>query len=281
MIIGMQMENDKITFLVGLILFIVIVFAVCPSTYAKPPWLLKVPTGENHAYSVGVGESRSGFSEALNRAVAMAITSFATNSDITVHSKSLLLMQEENSDIESKYINEIAVESRSTIVPGLKLIERYTETENIDNGKLWRAWVLLSIPKTSNYSRKSVITRSVVLPGWGQFYRGSKTKGFVFSFGEIAAIGGAIFTAVRQDDFEKKAISSIYQSHRNYYYNQADKYHQANVILVSTAVGLYVLNLADAIFSSSNKADIYYSSFKIEPIVDKGFNLTICLTYNR
>jgi hypothetical protein len=213
----------------------------------------------------------------MKSAVADALSSLGECSNLTVKSRFRSLTIEEKTSIEE----EIVLESRSETMYGLNIVERYSEREINGNNRLWRAWILMRVPQFDNgAARFSIISRSIALPGWGQFYRGSKTKGFIFSIGEIASISGAIFAAVRQNDFEKKAASSIYQSHRDYYYDQADEYHQSNVICVSAAVGLYTLNLADAIFSSSNKADIYYSTFRIEPTLDNDFKLTICLTYN-
>jgi hypothetical protein len=51
---------------------------------------------------------------------------------------------------------------------------------------------------------------------------------------------------------------------RRYYYDKADQYHQGNIIAVSAAVAFYALNLADALFISANRADLYYAETLFE-----------------
>jgi len=258
------------------ILVCLMLFCFTSAAYAKPRWLQKVPTGKFHIYSVGVGESHNGLSEAMKSATADALRSFAESSNLTVKTRFHSLTTEEKTRIE----DEIVLESESEIIPGLSMVERYRERENIGNNRLWRAWILMRVPKFDNgFSRFSIVSRSLVLPGWGQFYAGSKKKGFTFSVGEIIAVGGAIFTTYRQKDFESKAQGSIYQSNREYFYDQADKYHQANVIFIACAIGLYALNIADAIFSSSNMADIYYTNLTMKFGMDQQMESILYLTY--
>lgn len=222
---------------------------------AAPKWTTQTPQGKNHIYAVGMGEA-SNLYEARRQAIADAMRVFSEQRNVTVESRFHSLSTEDRRQIE----DEVSIKGASTTLKGLRLAETYDVSTNGQH----QVWSLMSLPSANEISRWSSIWRSTLLPGWGQFYQGKNWRGVVFLAGTVVGVGGALYTASRQQDFENQGLGSTVPSTRQYYYDQADKYHQGNVAFVTFAIASYALNLADVIFTSSNKADIYYA-FGVNP----------------
>ena len=83
--------------------------------------------------------------------------------------------------------------------------------ENADPGAFW--WALLhgeEATRRLNTKRLSAAMRSLVFPGWGQYYRGYKKKGYAFLG---AVVGTSVVLGVQYRDFQ----------------NSRDHYNQATI----------------------------------------------------
>ena len=88
--------------------------------------------------------------------------------------------------------------------------------ENADSGAFW--WALLhgeEEARRMKTKRLSAAMRSLVVPGWGQYYRGHKKKGYAF-------LGAVVATSV--------ALRFQYQNFRSArnHYNQTTIFHHVN-----------------------------------------------------
>lgn len=112
------------------------------------------------------------------------------------------------------------------------------------------------VPKT----RFKSFIRSLVIPGWGQNYYGSKTKAFLFAFGTMASAVGYAFAwddyDSKKDDYEtrKAAFDSAtlwgdlprLQSELRDAQQRADDAEDiVNIVRVAT-ISIYALNLLDS-----------------------------------
>ena len=247
------------------ILFLVLVLH-SPVLSSTPKWATKTPVGKHHLYAVGVGEASSLY-EARRLSISDAMRVFSEQRNVTVESRFRSLTTQDKRQIE----DEVSVRGASTTLKGLRLVETYESRQQSQH----LVWTLMSLPSTNEISRWSTIWRSTLLPGWGQFYQGKTGRGAAFLAGTVVGVGGALYTAARQTDFEDQASGSTVPSTRHYYYDQADKYHQGNVAFVALAVVSYAINLADAIFTSANSADLYYSNV----ILQGNGNVTLSMTF--
>jgi hypothetical protein len=233
---------------------LVIVLGVVPFgsrvSVAAPRWTVQTPIGKHHIYAVGIGEAQTTY-DARRSSITDAMRSFSEQRNVTIETRFHSLTTEDRRQIE----DEISINGTSTTLKGLRLVETYSIRQNSSQ----QVWTLMSLPSSNEIGRWSSIWRSAILPGWGQFYQGQPWRGGLLLAGTVIGVGGALYTKARQQDFENQGSSSVVPSTRQYYYDQADKYHQGNVAFVSLAVVSYALNLADVLFSSSNKADIYYA----------------------
>lgn len=83
-----------------------------------------------------------------------------------------------------------------------------------------------------------------VIPGAGQFYKGSVAKGSMFLGLEAAAAVGVVLTENTRASYVKKAIEQ--PRHAKEYYSRADSWENARNITIGVASAVYVWNLIDA-----------------------------------
>lgn len=150
-------------------------------------------------------------------------------------------------------------------------------------------WQELNL-KLSRRSIEKAFVRSLVLPGWGQAYRGSKTKGFFIFAGTIAA--GAAFAvfdadyqstlddydaarsryerAVRLEDLDDRWADVVRAS------NRADDKWDRRKIALGALGGIYAFNLLDVLFlgPSGEAASAGYSAREIPEPAGAGLACT-------
>lgn len=87
--------------------------------------------------------------------------------------------------------------------------------------------------------------RSMLVPGWGQFYSDRPVMGAFISGTELILLGGGITMAIlANSDYEKYSIS---QPEMVYYYDQAVLKRKIGNILLWSAIGVYAYNVLDAL----------------------------------
>lgn len=86
--------------------------------------------------------------------------------------------------------------------------------------------------------------RSTLLPGWGQFYNDSPTKGYVFIGATAAAIGASVFFKLAGDaDYESYQENT--RESVQYFNSARDNYSNRDLALYC-ALGIWLINIADA-----------------------------------
>jgi len=127
--------------------------------------------------------------------------------------------------------------------------------------------------KTSVRSPTSAMIRSIIFPGWGQWYNKKYFKA-VFAFGaEVGLLANSIY-------LNQKYVASKTELDREFYINNRNlsNWYLLGVILFSMADAFVDAHLAD--FDESSDL----TSVKIEPLYsgeDIGFQLAICVNFNR
>ncbi len=114
--------------------------------------------------------------------------------------------------------------------------------------------------------------RSLMLPGWGQFFNEQPTKGFIFAGAEIVAIGAAVMMNSSANsvysDYETQRTQTLYNSY-------SSKVDTANMF-VYAAAAIWVGNVIDAYFSAdsgtstkSKKSSTIKKSTKKKKVVEE------------
>lgn len=93
--------------------------------------------------------------------------------------------------------------------------------------------------------------RSLVLPGWGQFYTHQPLKGTLFAVGEVAFIAGIAYfwaAGVQAENHYAGVRDPNQQAMIDHYYGIAKNDYTWRNVFVGLTVGTYVINAIDALF---------------------------------
>ncbi len=118
-------------------------------------------------------------------------------------------------------------------------------------------------------TRSGSIFRSMVIPGWGQFYNREPVKGGIIVGLELALAGAAVAThflgaskqseysasdfALKYPELDPDQLSQKAQELRS----DAESYYGARNILIYSAIGVYLYNILDAyLFGTDGEADL-------------------------
>ncbi len=108
--------------------------------------------------------------------------------------------------------------------------------------------------------------RSAIIPGWGQYYKGSQYKAGLALLGTSSLVVAGILSANHSNEMDERSISSRSQFNRDYYHDEATKYHQLSLVIYGVAAGLYALNIFDAVSSL-----VGHSTLGTDLLSDQGF----------
>lgn len=89
--------------------------------------------------------------------------------------------------------------------------------------------------------------RSMIVPGWGQFYKGSKAKGAMFLGGTAALAGGMVYCQSRITNSRNLAAQTYNPEHLRIYSRRISNLSTARNVCIGAAAALYVWNLVDAV----------------------------------
>lgn len=122
---------------------------------------------------------------------------------------------------------------------------------------------------TAKYGMRGFI-RSLI-PGWGQMYKGSTTKGICFLGGEIALASGIVAAENLRASYKKKIREQ--PQHMKTYNTKADNCENIRNICIGAAAALYLYNLVDAIVAPGAKRILVHKqrNFSFTPIIDKSY----------
>lgn len=110
---------------------------------------------------------------------------------------------------------------------------------------------LVSAEETYNFNSKSPMNaavRSLILPGWGQFFNEQPTKGLIFAGAELIAIGTAFMMSSSANsaysDYETQRTTALYDDY-------SSKIDTANMF-VYLAAAIWMGNVVDAYLSADS-----------------------------
>lgn len=89
--------------------------------------------------------------------------------------------------------------------------------------------------------------RSMIVPGWGQFYKGSKAKGGMFLGGTAALAGTTVYFQSRITNCRNLAAQTNNPEHLRIYSRRISNFSTARNVCIGATAALYVWNLVDAV----------------------------------
>lgn len=233
---------------------LVLLVIISSTIYCQPEWVTKIPPGYSNDYFVGKGLSGDSKIDAAKNAFEDAIISIMRNNTIEViYSQEDKIIstqtgrgEDVNLDVVRKSAQELQISGESKTIRDLKEVETYFETQN----GLYVAWVLVSMPKEdpiSPPSSFSPVWRSVLLPGWGQFYKDESFKGVSFMTITIGSLAGGFILKELSNDASRNAVASRTQSRRDFYNDEAKRFNTLSTISFIASAVVYSWNVVDAI----------------------------------
>ena len=124
----------------------------------------------------------------------------------------------------------------------------------------------MAVPKTTGLrtppSRTSLVLRSLVLPGWGQYAMGSERKGLWLALGALASVPTATSFASLQSENLSRARATNVQASRSYYENQANRYGTLATATLAGAAAIWGYGVIDA---ASSPVKLYVDARHSQP----------------
>ncbi|MFZ1290635.1 MAG: DUF5683 domain-containing protein [Melioribacteraceae bacterium] len=244
-------------------------------TFSQPSWITKIPKGYLNDFFVGTASSKISKSDANQAALENAIISILRNNTITASYSEKNIMLSEEKQINDQITNEIIrksaqelnIKGETKIIKDLKEVESYYEK----NGEIIEAWVLISFPKknpTEPPTQFSSTWRSILLPGWGQFYKEKTFKGFSFMILTLGSITSGIVFNQLSNDATNNALSSRTQARRDFFNSEAKNFNTYSTISFISAIVFYSWNIIDAaIIKNDNLFVKLETDFKTKKLV--------------
>lgn len=163
--------------------------------------------------------------------------------------------------------------------------DEYWELISYPNGSnQYRFYTLYAVANTENqtvafdkvsftykYGARGLV-RSVI-PGWGQLYKGSKTKGLCIMGGEVALIGGVVAFESMRSNYNRKINQTQNVNHIRDYASKADNCATFRNICIGGAAALYIYNLIDALVANGTKRTVVKKNkLSLHPVASPEYN---------
>lgn len=230
------------------------VFGQNKSSKLRPQWVRSTPRSidKSQLFIVVVDESKSlesilenRYDNLVNYLEKEVRTDGTIKSNITTESK----------DVKGEFITSI-----KGVCYKHKLITDYWERSSSGFYRHYTLYQISMNPNipfentelTSKYGFRGV-WRSALVPGWGQLYKGSKTKGAFILGGTVALAGGIIYAENKRVSYNRNLAESYGSDRKRFYADKASTMSNVRNICIGGAIALYIYNLIDAAVSSGAK----------------------------
>lgn len=245
------------TVVILLIVAAIPVIAADKSLKIKPRWLTSsLPTPKSPGYFIlsaqGSGKT---IAEARQMSLYHLTEELEHKRGIVVNSKvSAIETSERNSgmNVDSKFTIEIT-EKGKLIDVTCQVLDEYYERSNGEYD-VYRLYAVNdprsqgkgmdndNFRKTTSYGAAPVFYS--LIPGVGQIYKGSTTKGSII-LGSAVVVGAGIITAESLRASYVKKMKE-YPQHLDFYNNKATTWKNVRNVAIGVGAGLYIYNLIDA-----------------------------------
>jgi len=243
---------------VALLAFLVLAMTcVYGNNYGRRPrWLSEVPVASNNTFEYKVVTVYAQTPSEAKGLVPREITHYIeTTQKVQITSVSKISSENQNGNVsEETSFNMMAVVEGDPVNVVVKIIDEYQEA--IDGRGVFYFLCAVGNPKASsvNFDKVQItdkygakgLWRSAILPGWGQMYKGSQTKGIVILGAEVAAVGGIVAFQGLYTNYKGKIAGST-GTQAQTYRTRASNCKNIRNGFIAGAAAVYVYNLIDAI----------------------------------
>lgn len=282
----------KIRFLMlglSMVLFLPIMRAQEASEKIKPQWLHKLPRPTNPTFIYKItSASSASLDQAREKSLSELITATGLKSGAVVVSDSRTkknVSQVWNNGKLTEHIDYNFATETSAKGAEVKIyvenIAEYWKKDHAGNYYLTKLYAMSEFGERPLFDNVELTTfyaghglwRSAIVPGWGQFYKGSYLKGGLVLGGTVALAAGIIYTNSMRSDYANKIVKTHITENKRTYATKRDNYTTGRNICIGGLAALYVYNLVDAIVAPGARRIIVHRShdgkrnYSFEPTV--------------
>lgn len=241
----------------------------------RPAWLAnKTPKPGNATfhYQITEGEHRN-LEDARHSCLLNLSTYIKRTHHISEQAVARIGFEQENgktSESENYHFSYDIQGERVTVVSCK--YDEYWEYVVYPNGeRVYHCYALYGIADKASpafdrlaFSRKYGVkgfARSLIVPGWGQLYKGNTTKGACILGGEVALVTGILVAENLRSSYVKKMREQ--PRHLETYNTKADNWENVRNVCIGGAAALYVYNLIDALVANGRKRSITHRPVRL------------------
>lgn len=218
-------------------------------------------------------EEKNREAQAKATRLASEYLSGATNSSVTIYNS------ESSSNSSKESLSEKIIQSSMAQV---KAMQPLFKMDGSDGQTVFAYFLVIS--KTA--AKNGVAGVLSIVPGVGQFYKGSIAKGVMFMGLAAAAATGIIVCESTRSSYANKAIEQ--PKYKKDYNTKADNWGTARNICIGVGGAIWVWNIIDAFTTKSAKRKVVTSqnsSLSFQPfatpnVFGQGMDMGVGLTFN-
>ena len=263
----------------------------------KPQWMRKLPTPSNNTYHFQAfridGASVYSAMKQLPDVAAFYMERQYNIKGVTVETFELRdeYSNGKNKHFELQQIHDTVYTETGEVNVRLAIVDEYVSDDGV--------YFLCTIPdpncRTVAYDNFELTTqygarglwRSAIVPGWGQFHKGSYLKGGLILGGTAALIGGVVATDSIKTDYARRIGETHNVDYKRLYAKRVDQFSTVRNICIGALGALYVYNLIDAIAAPGARRVIVkekgssggrYASYSFYPTSPDG--MSVAMAFN-
>lgn len=225
------------------------------------PWVVgNLPDDSDEVrYKVAYGEGTT-YQMAREDATAALITELGWEHGITVTSKTIDEVKHFINNDDSNFSQNRSTTTTIThdgYTASLTKVDEYSELDKGSSNpvkyKVWQLYVIdcpwadrINLKYTTKYGFSTAGWRSLIIPGWGQFYKKQYVKGAAFLGVELVAAASAAYFQSRYNYNIKHSLETPILDLQIEYTNRAQKQTLYRNISLGACAAIWVLNVLDA-----------------------------------
>lgn len=225
------------------------------------PWVVgNLPDDSDDVrYKVAYGEGTT-YQMAREDATAALITELGWEHGITVTSKTIDEVKHSINNDDSNFSQNRSTTTTITqdgYTASLTKVDEYSELDKGSSNpvkyKVWQLYVIdcpwadrINLKYTTKYGFSTAGWRSLIIPGWGQFYKKQYVKGAAFLGMELVAAASAAYFQSRYNYNIKHSLETPILDLQIEYTNRAQKQTLYRNISLGACAAIWVLNVLDA-----------------------------------
>ena len=279
-----------------ILLFSTTIFSQKTNLVGKLPWVNgNLPSNSlNYNYKVTQGDGTT-LEEAQTQALEALIFQLGSEQGFSVSSQTMIntqsVVKNNKEDYSMDFQEKTIINQDEFKAIFSKIDEYFEETVDLMGNKIYRTWQLFvtgpsanqSIPKinyTNRYGMNDAGYRSLLVPGWGQFYKKNNTKGFLFLVGAAGSIGGFMYADNKHSFNMNRSLETNDLTLKKQFVQKAGDFTTIKNITLGAAAAIWIWNIVDATSSEGATKYAQNKPVKFNIVSDKNSSLALNFKYN-